>query len=112
MGSWKPAGAGGEVDFKGEKRKNQTHESERHPRGPVVDEVPRQRGELSYMGHVMMENRTAYLWQTFLTEARLGRAEPDAALLMAEALPAGKASDVRKVENHSTRENSCENCAG
>ncbi len=51
--------------------------------------------KLSYMGHVMMENRNGLLVETFLTEAN-GRAERDAALLMAEAHPAGKASDVRR----------------
>ena len=41
------------------------------------------------MGHVLMENRNGLLLRTFLTEAN-GRAERDAALLMAEALPPGK----------------------
>ncbi len=36
-----------------------------------------------------MENRNGLLLQTFLSEAN-GRAERDAALLMAEALPPGK----------------------
>ena len=37
----------------------------------------------------MMENRNGLLVETLLTEAN-GRAERDAALLMAEALPPGK----------------------
>jgi hypothetical protein len=37
----------------------------------------------------MMENRNGLLVQTFLTEPN-GRADPDAAMLMAEALPSGK----------------------
>jgi hypothetical protein len=41
------------------------------------------------MGQVLMENRNGLLLQTFLTEAN-GRAERDAALLMAEALRPGK----------------------
>ena len=41
------------------------------------------------MGHVLMENRNGLLLQTFLTDAN-GRAERDAALLMAEAIPGGK----------------------
>jgi len=45
--------------------------------------------KLSYMGHVLMENRNGLLLQTFLTEAN-GRAERDAALLMAEGLASGK----------------------
>lgn len=41
------------------------------------------------MGHVWMETRNGLLVQTFLTKAN-GRAERDAALLMAEAIPLGK----------------------
>ncbi len=45
--------------------------------------------KLSYMGHVLMENRNGLLLQTFLTEAH-GRADRDAALRMAEGLASGK----------------------
>ena len=88
-GSGKPAGAGGEVDFKGEKRKNQTHESSTDPEARLWTKSRGSEAKLSYMGHVMMENRNGLLVETFLTEAN-GRAERDAALLMAEALPPGK----------------------
>ncbi len=88
-GTGKPAGAGGEVDFKGEKRKNQTHESSTDPDARLWTKSRGSQAKLSYMGHVMMENRNGLLLQTFLTEAN-GRAERDAALLMAEALPPGK----------------------
>ena len=88
-GSGKPAGAGGEVDFKGEKRKNQTHESTTDPEARLWTKSRGSEAKLSYMGHVMMENRNGLLLQTFLSEAN-GRAERDAALLMAEALPPGK----------------------
>src|SRR5271167_2282443 len=76
-GSGKPAGPGGEVDFKGAK--------------------------LSYMGHVMMENRNGLLVETFLTEAN-GRAERDAALLMAEAVPPGKRVTMGADKNYDTQE--------
>jgi hypothetical protein len=39
--------------------------------------------------HILMENRDWLLVQTFLTEAN-GRAERDAAMLMAETIPGGK----------------------
>ena len=48
--------------------------------------------KLGYLGHVLMENRNGLLVQTFLTEAN-GRAEREAAMLMAEAIPAVKAGD-------------------
>jgi hypothetical protein len=46
--------------------------------------------KLGYLGHVLMENRNGLLVQTFLSEAN-GRAERDAAMLMAETIPGGSA---------------------
>src|SRR5271155_3778860 len=88
-GTGQPPGPGGEVDFKGEKRKNETHESSTDPDARLFRKTKGSEAKLSYMGHVLMENRNGLLLQTFLTEAN-GRAERDAALLMAEALPPGK----------------------
>ena len=55
------------------------------------------------MGHVLMENRNGLLLQTFLTEAN-GRAERDAALLMAEAVPPGKRVTMGGDKNYDTQE--------
>jgi hypothetical protein len=55
------------------------------------------------MGHVLMENRSGLLVQTFLTEAS-GRAERDAAMLMAEAIPSGKCVTLGGDKNYDTRE--------
>jgi hypothetical protein len=51
----------------------------------------------------MMENRNGLLVETFLTEAN-GRAERDAALLMAEAVPQGKRVTLGGDKNYDTRE--------
>src|SRR5258708_37295762 len=59
--------------------------------------------KLSYMGHVLMENRNGLLVQTFLTEAS-GRAERDAAMLMMEAIPPGKRVTLGGDKNYDTRE--------
>jgi transposase len=88
-GTGKPPGTGGEVDFKGEKRKNQTHASTTDPDARLYTKSRGSEAKLRYMGHVLMENRNGLLLQTFLSEAN-GRAERDAALLMAEAIPPGK----------------------
>ena len=50
-----------------------------------------------------MENRNGLLVQTFLTEAS-GRAERDAAMLMAEAIPPGKRVTLGGDKNYDTRE--------
>jgi len=101
-GTGKPPGPGGD-DFRGEKRKNQTHESTTDPDARLWTKSRGSQAKLSYMGHVLMENRNGLLVQTFLTEAN-GRAERDAALLMAEALPAGKRVTLGGDKNYDTRE--------
>jgi transposase len=102
-GSGKPPEVGGDVDFRGEKRKNQTHESTTDPDARLFTKSSGSQAKLSYMGHVLMENRNGLLLQTFLSEAS-GRAERDAALLMAEALPAGKRVTLGGDKNYDTRE--------
>ena len=102
-GTGKPPDVGGDVDFRGEKRKNQTHESTTDPDARLFTKSSGSQAKLSYMGHVLMENRNGLLLQTFLSEAS-GRAERDAALLMAEALPAGKRVTLGGDKNYDTRE--------
>ena len=84
-----PPEAGGDVDFHGEKRKNETHASTTDPDARLFKKSKGSEAKLSYLGHILMENRNGLLVQTFLTEAN-GRAEREAAMLMAEAIPGGK----------------------
>ena len=98
-----PPGPGGEVDFHGEKRKNQTHESTTDPDARLFKKSKGSEAKLGYLGHVLMENRNGLLVQTFLTEAN-GRAERDAAMLMAEAIPGGKRVTLGGDKNYDTQE--------
>src|SRR6201981_3585832 len=102
-GSGKPPGPGGEVDFHGEKRKNQTHESTTDPEARLFKKSKGSEAKLGYLGHVLMENRNGLLVQTFLTEAN-GRAEREAAMLMAEAIPSGKRVPMGGDKNYDTQE--------
>jgi transposase len=102
-GTGAPPGPRGDVDFRGEKRKNQTHESTTDPDARLFTKSSGSQAKLSYMGHVLMENRNGLLVQTFLTEAT-GRAERDAALLMVEAIPAGKRVTLGGDKNYDTQE--------
>ena len=102
-GKGKPPGPAGEVDFHGEKRKNQTHASTTDPDARLFRKSKGSEAKLNYMGHVLMENRNGLLAQTFLTEAT-GRAERDAALLMVEAIPSGKRVTLGGDKNYDTRE--------
>src|ERR1700737_4408019 len=102
-GKEKPPGPGGEVDFHGEKRKNQTHESTTDPEARLFKKSKGSEAKLGYLGHVLMENRNGLLVQTFLTEAN-GRAEREAAMLMAEAIPGGKRVTLGGYKNYDTQE--------
>src|ERR1700745_2083712 len=102
-GKGKPPGAGGEVDFHGEERKNQTHSSTTGPDSRLFKKSKGSEAKLGYLGHVLMENRNGLLVQTFLTEAN-GRAEREAAMLMAEAIPSGKRITLAGDKNYDTRE--------
>jgi transposase len=102
-GQGKPPGPGGEVDFHGEKRNNKTHESTTDPDARLFRKSQGSEAKLSYLGHVLMENRNGLLVQTFLTEAN-GRAEREAAMLMAEAIPAGKRVTMGGDKNYDTQE--------
>src|SRR5450631_690676 len=102
-GKGKPPGPAGEVDFHGEKRKNQTHASTTDPDARLFRKSKGSEAKLNYMGQVLMENRNGLLVQTFLTEAT-GRAERDAAMLMAEAIPPGKRVTVGGDKNYDTQE--------
>src|SRR6202046_623839 len=102
-GQGKPPGPGGEVNFHGEKRKNQTHESTTDPEARLFKKSRGSEAKLGYLGHVLMENRNGLLVQTFLTEAN-GRAEREAAMLMAEAIPAGKRVTMGGDKNYDTQE--------
>src|SRR5271169_5506541 len=94
---------GGGVDFHGEKRKNETHESTTDPEARLFKKSKGSEAKLGYLGHVLMENRNGLLVQTFVTEAN-GRAEREAAMLMAEAIPRGGRVTLGGDKNYDTQE--------
>src|ERR1017187_10232401 len=102
-GTGKPPEPGGDVDFHGEKRKIETHESTTDPEARLFKKSKGSEAKLGYLGHVLMENRNGLLGQTFLTEAN-GRAERESAMLMAEALPSGKRVTLGGDKNYDTQE--------
>lgn len=76
------------VDFKGEKRSNETHESKTDPESKLYTKSGGQAAKLQFMGHVTMENRNGLVVDTRLTQAT-GTAEREAAAEMAMALNHG-----------------------
>jgi len=76
------------VNFHGEKRSNQTHQSTSDPEAMLFKKSRGSESKLGYVGHVLMENRNGLVVDTRLTRAT-GTAERDAALEMAARIPGG-----------------------
>ena len=74
------------VDFHGEKRSNQTHESTTDPDALLARKGNGKEAKLSYNSNVLTENRNGLVVNTETLQAN-GTAERDAALLMLEQIP-------------------------
>lgn len=75
------SGKGDGSDFRGQERRNDTHESRTDPDARLYRKGGGQEAKLSYLGHVMIENRNGLIVDAMVTHAD-GTAERDAALLM------------------------------
>lgn len=90
------------VDFHGEERSNETHESTTDPDALLARKGSGKEAKLSYNGNLLTENRNGLIVNTEVLQAN-GTAERDAALLMLEQVPgvdritvgADKAYDTR-----------------
>jgi transposase len=74
------------IDFRGERRSNASHESTTDPEARLARKGAGKEAKLSYAGHVLMENRNGIAVNGRVTQAH-GRAEPEAAVAMAEEIP-------------------------
>ena len=74
------------VDFHGEKRSNQTHESKTDPDALLARKGAGKEAKLSYSGNLLVENRNGLIVSSTVWEAT-GTAERLAALAMLEQVP-------------------------
>ena len=74
------------VDFHGERRSNETHESKTDPEALLARKGPGKESKLSYSGNLLVENRNGLIVAAEVFQAN-GTAERDAALVMLEKLP-------------------------
>lgn len=81
-----PGGRNEMVDFKGQKRSNQTHASTTDPDARLARKGDGKEAKLCYAGHILTENRHGLIVDQELTQAT-GTAEPEAALAMISRLP-------------------------
>jgi transposase len=71
------------ANFRGQERKNETHQSTTDPDARLYKKSYGQESKLSYLGHALVENRHGLIAAAMVTHAD-GCAERDAALLMLE----------------------------
>jgi transposase len=74
------------VDFHGEQRSNETHESKTDAEAQLARKGPGKESKLSYSGNLLVENRNGLIVAAEVFQAN-GTAERDAALVMLEKLP-------------------------
>jgi len=88
--SGKPSDGGNvAVDFHGEQRSNDTHESKTDPDSRLYKKGKGREAKLCYAGHVVMENRNGFAVDGKITKAT-GTAERDAALEMLAGIAESK----------------------
>jgi transposase len=91
------------VNFHGEKRSNQTHESTTDPDAKLARKGNGKEANLSYNGNLLVENRNGLIVNTELFEAN-GTAERDAALIMLEQIPGTGRVTVAGDKGYDTRD--------
>jgi transposase len=91
------------VNFHGETRRNETHESTTDPDTRLARKSGGHEAKLSYCGNVMIENRHGLVIETELLQCN-GTAERDAALLMVERLEGNQRVTVAGDKGYDTRD--------
>ncbi len=91
------------VDFHGEKRSNETHESTTDPDARLARKSRGHEAKLAYCGNVLIENRNGLVVDTELLLCN-GTAERDAALLMAARIESPERVTLAADKGHDTRD--------
>src|SRR5499427_9960456 len=91
------------IDFHGETRSNETHESTTDPDALLARKGSGKEAKLSYTGNLLVENRNGLIVTTELFQAN-GTAERDAALVMLEQIPGEHRVTVGADKGYDTRD--------
>jgi transposase len=91
------------VNFHGETRRNDTHESKTDPDARLARKGGGQESKLAYCGNVLIENGNGLVVDTELVKAS-GTAERDAALLMVDRIGSGERITVAGDKGYDTRD--------
>lgn len=92
-----------EVDFHGEKRRNDTHQSTTDSEAMLAKKGKGKEARLCFMGHVLMENRNGLVVNVAMTQAT-GTAEWEAALDMLGQVPGSRRITVGGDKNFDTKD--------
>jgi transposase len=90
------------VDFHGEKRSNETHQSTTDPEALLARKGAGKEAKLSYTGNVLMENRNGLVADVETMQAD-GTAERDAAVVMIESIPGDNQVTVGADKGYDTK---------
>lgn len=91
------------VDFRGEKRSNQTHESTTDPEALLARKGKGKEAKLNYAGHLLMENRNGLAIDADVTQAT-GTAERDAGVRFAGKVGGKRRATMGGDKAYDTRE--------
>lgn len=91
------------VNFHGESRSNETHESTTDPDALLARKGSGKEAKLSYNGNLLTENRNGLILNTELFQAN-GTAERDAALIMLEQIPGTRRVTVGADKGYDTKD--------
>ena len=91
------------VDFHGQRRTNDTHQSTTDPDARLYKKARGREAHLGYLGHVVMEHRSGLIVQATVTPAD-GHGERDAAVLMLERMPGRHRITVAADKAYDTRD--------
>lgn len=99
-----PSGGGNPtVNFHGERRTNDTHQSTTDPDARLYKKARGREARLGYLGHAVIEHRSGLIVKTAVTPAT-GHGERDAALVMIEALSGAPRITVAADKGYDTRD--------
>jgi len=91
------------VDFHGEKRSNETHESTTDQDARLARKSRGHESKLAYCGNVMIENRNGLVVDTELLQCN-GTAERDAAMLMTERIGGAQRVTIAADKGYDTKD--------
>jgi IS5 family transposase len=92
-----------EADFRGQKRRNDTHQSTTDPQARLYRKARGHEAKLSYLGHVVIENRSALVVGCEVTEALGQHMEREAAVRLLANAPRSSQATVGADKAYDTR---------